>query len=561
MVKFFLRFTFFSLLLVSFSANAGHLFSQASSNTSINLSAGKGTQITQQSYESSNNNGLVTLDFNDESITGNTDNDWSAGDAIQITIGSWTQTYTYDTVASDSDLTSVSQDGGNFGATDATLIAANITPSDGDKWTVIAVSGKFTFSGYRIYVNGKTFNGTGAGVINQSTVVDASSIGGSGFKSTAAPNQKTGVGSHLDNISGNVGGKLDAFITMLSEQSTETQQEVLKSISPEQSQALGQSVNNTVSGSFDTVQVRLDSLRLGGTDVQNLNHSSGLSSGGVLDGILERHAWVKALGGKSKQDSEDGFAGADSRYHGVMGGMDFTTSADLTLGAAFAYARTDVNMNDYRDGDGADIDTYQLTAYFNQSFERFYLEGMLTYAYQNYETKRNTHVIGVAKGDFDGDMFAARLVTGMPLYMETITVTPFVGVEGYHTRQRGYTEKGADYLSMHINSNESNRFRSLVGTKVSKEFELSDGSILTPTLQVSWRHEFKEDGITTTSSFLGGGGQFESVGQNVDRNTGSISGRVNWAKTDSLSLGIELGAEASSGYRAYNGQLYADWTF
>ncbi|MEC9413777.1 MAG: autotransporter outer membrane beta-barrel domain-containing protein [Pseudomonadota bacterium] len=552
MVKFFLRFTFFSLLLVSFSANAGHLFTQGSSNTPINLKSGQGIEITQLSYESAGASGLVDIHFLGTGVDNNVS--WSAGDSLKVTIGSWSQTFSYDTLATD--FSNVTQSASSFRATDPTLAAANITPSGTTTFTIEATSGQFTFDGYRISVNGARYNGSNSGPIDQSQVVSSST-----FQSNAGSNQKTGVGQHLDQISGNVGGKLDDFITLLASQTPEKQQEVLKSISPEQSQALGQSVNNTVSGSFDTVQVRLDSLRLGGTDVQNLNHSSGLSSGGVLDGILERHAWVKALGGKSKQDSEDGFAGADSRYHGVMGGMDFTNSSDLTLGAAFAYARTDVNMNDYRDGDGADIDTYQLTAYFNQSFERFYVEGMLTYAYQNYETKRNTHVIGVAKGDFDGDMFAARLVSGMPLYLEQFTVTPFFGVEAYHTRQRGYTEKGADYLSMHINSNESNRFRSLVGTKVSKEFELSDGSILTPTLQVSWRHEFKEDGITTTSSFLGGGGQFESVGQNVDRNTGSISGRVNWAKTDSLSLGVELGAEASSGYRAYNGQLYADWTF
>jgi len=552
MVKFFLRFTFFSLLLVSFSANAGHLFTQGSSNTPINLKSGQGIEITQLSYESAGASGLVDIHFLGTGVDNNVS--WSAGDSLKVTIGSWSQTFSYDTLATD--FSNVTQSASSFRATDPTLAAANITPSGTTTFTIEATSGQFTFDGYRISVNGARYNGSNSGPIDQSQVVSSST-----FQSNAGSNQKTGVGQHLDQISGNVGGKLDDFITLLASQTPEKQQEVLKSISPEQSQALGQSVNNTVSGSFDTVQVRLDSLRLGGTDVQNLNHSSGLSSGGVLDGILERHAWVKALGGKSKQDSEDGFAGADSRYHGVMGGMDFTNSSDLTLGAAFAYARTDVNMNDYRDGDGADIDTYQLTAYFNQSFERFYVEGMLTYAYQNYETKRNTHVIGVAKGDFDGDMFAARLVSCMPLYLEQFAVTPFFGVEAYHTRQRGYTEKGADYLSMHINSNESNRFRSLVGTKVSKEFELSDGSILTPTLQVSWRHEFKEDGITTTSSFLGGGGQFESVGQNVDRNTGSISGRVNWAKTDSLSLGVELGAEASSGYRAYNGQLYADWTF
>lgn len=544
-------------------AQAGHLFTQASANTPINLSSGKGIQITQLTYETfGGTNGNVTIDFNDEMITGDATKDWSAGDAIQVTIGSWANTYTFDTLLTDGDLSGVSQDGGNINiGVDATLLAANITPEAGDKFIVIAKSGQFTFSGYRIYVNGKTFNGTGADTITQSQVVDASDLGDNSFEAKADSNQK-GLGQHLDKLSSTATGELATVITVLSAMTDESKELAIKLISPEQSQILGASATKSVSTGFDTVQVRLDTIRNGTDANAQMHHDSGegMSSGDA--GILERNAWVKALGGKAEQDASDGFAGSDSDFYGVMGGLDYTFENQLTLGAAFAYGRTDVSMTDYRNGDGADIDTYQVTAYFNKSLERIYVEGMLSYAYQNYETKRNTHLTGVAQGDFNGDMVSARLISGLPLAMnDKFTITPFIGAEAYHLRQRGYTEKGAGVLSLDVSSNEANRFRSIVGTKFGYHTELADGSILSPIVQLTWKHEFKDDGIKTTSSFLGGGGQFQSVGQDVDRDIYGVSGRLDWAKTDQLSLGIELGAEAASNYLGYNGQLYGKWRF
>lgn len=338
----------------------------------------------------------------------------------------------------------------------------------------------------------------------------------------------------------------------------------MKLISPEQSQALGQSASNTVSTSFDTVQVRLDSVRNGGVEssISAGNYDSGLSSGDETSSILERHMWIKAIGGTADQKSKNGFAGSDSDYHGVMGGLDLTTESNLTIGAAFAYARSNVNMNDFRNGDGADIDTYQLTGYFTRPIQKFYLEGMVTYAYHDFKTTRNTHLTGVAHGDFNGDMLAVRLVTGLPIALASdTTFTPYLGVEGFHSKQNSYTETGAGALSLAVSSNTANRFRTLAGVKLATDKQLTDGSILTPMMQVNWRHEFNVDGVNTTSSFLGGGGNFESVGQNVERNVYGLSGRLNWTKTERLSLGVELGTEAASGYRSYNGQLYGNWKF
>jgi outer membrane autotransporter protein len=550
------------VLSFSFSANAGHLFTQATANTPINLTSGTGIQVTQLTYEGGSNNGSVSVDMDQ---TGSIDPTiaWSAGDAVRITIGSWVQNFAFDTLTTD--FAGASQDGYGFDVNDPTLIAENITPGGAStQFTVLATAGQFTFEGYRIDVVGDKYNGTGAGPINQSQVVTAAQLSGGGAFEPAAESPQTALGTHLDAINGSVTGDLATVITVMAAMTDESKALAMKLISPEQSQALGQSAANTVSTSFDTVQVRLDALRVGGAGptIPSASHGSGLSSGDETSSILEHHMWLKAIGGTADQKSKDGFAGSDSDYHGVMGGLDITTESDLTVGAAFAYARSNVNMNDFRNGDGADIDTYQLTGYFNKPIQQFYLEGMLTYAYHNFNTTRNTHLTGIASGDFNGNMLAARLISGLPIALANdVTLTPYLGVEGFHSRQNAYTETGAGALSLDVSSNTANRFRSLAGAKLATNKQLADGSVLTPMVQLNWRHEFRVDGINTTSSFLGGGGNFESVGQNVERNVYGLSGRLNWAKTDSLSLGVELGGETASGYRSYNGQLYGNWKF
>ncbi|WP_438970779.1 autotransporter outer membrane beta-barrel domain-containing protein, partial [Methylophaga sp.] len=377
------------LIWFAMPVHAGHLFTQAAANEPINLSSGTGLEITQLTYEGGGNSGSVSIDF-DQTGSGDAALEWSAGDAVKVSIDSWTQTFSYDTLTSD--FTTASQSTNGLDVTDPSLVAANITTGNATTtFTVIATAGQFRFEGYRIQVVDSRYNGTGADTITQDQVVSEDELGGGVFE-TAAESNQTSLGQHLDSLSGSATGELADVITILDAMTDESKALAMKLISPEQSQVLGQSATNNVSTGFDTVQVRLDSVRSGTTalstaSTQHHGQASGLSSGD--DSVLERHAWLKAIGAKADRDSAGGFAGSDADFHGVMGGLDFTSDSQLTLGAAFAYGKTDVDMNDFRNGDGADIDTYQLTAYFSKSLDRVYFEGMLSYAYQNYETKRN----------------------------------------------------------------------------------------------------------------------------------------------------------------------------
>lgn len=556
-----LIFLFFSVLPTH--AFAGHLFTQASANTPIALTSGTGLQIDQLTYEGGSNDGRVLIYFDGSAGVDQAATDalnWSAGDALKVTIGSWVQTFNFDTLATD--FAGSYQSAYSLSATDPTLVAANITPGGiASTFTVVATAGAFTFTGYRITVVGDKYNGTGAGPINQSQVVQASQLGSGGFEPAATSLQK-GLGTHLDAINGTVSGPLATVITVMDAMTDESKALAMKLISPEQSRVLGQSTINVASTGFDTVQVRLDSVRVGGANFGRSHAETGMSSGDDVLSSLEKNIWMKALGGTADRDAKGGFAGSDSDFHGIMAGIDFTTDDDLTVGAAFSYAKTNVKMSGYRNGDGADIDTYQLTTYFSRTLEKFYVEGMFTYADQDFKTTRNTHLTGVASGSFGGNMFAARLVAGLPLSLKNnIVVTPFLGVEAYHLKQKSYSEKDAGALSLDVESNDSDRLRSLVGARLATAIELADGSVLSPSIKLNWKHEFKNDGVDTTSSFLGGGGSFQSIGQNVERDMYALSGRINWQKTDQLAFGVEIGAETASGYSSYNGNIYGRLSF
>jgi outer membrane autotransporter protein len=559
----------FMFLALPGAAHAGHLFTQASANTPINLTAGNGIQVTQLTYEGQSTQGNVLVYF-----SGN----WGSGDAMQINIGSWSRTFTYD-----SPLAGTSQSGSALSVNDPTLTAAGITTSPSMQWTVIATAGTFTFEGYRIYVSNGTFNGTGAAPINQSQVVSASSLGGGGFVPNAT-SQTVGLAKELEALSGGATGDLATIITAISNMTPEQQQQVIKQLSPETSQAIGQAAVNTAVAAMDTVQIRLDSLRTGvgvdqsahsgeydmiqaearasrrvAHDEEGEADSMGLSAG---NDSLKNHMWMKAFGGEASHDAKGGFAGSKDHVYGTMIGYD-TTVNNWLMGVALGYAKTNVNLTDYRSGDGADVQTYQATGYFGRSFGSWYLNGMFTYAMQDYETVRNTHTnFGVAQGDFNGDLYGLRVIAGMPIsFRETLTLTPYAGLEVNYIKQDAYTETGAGVLSLNVQSDAVYRIRSLIGAELASLTKLSNGTAIRPSVRFNWRHEFNDDGVNTTTSLVGGGNMFETVGQNVDRDVFGVSARLVWERTETMNISVEAGVEGASGYSSWSGQVMAGWRF
>ncbi len=180
-------------LVISNSALAGHLFSQNSQigNTPVLLSGGNGVIVQQRTWESNSTSTSVSLYFftgNSFTALGNTDTSWgtrtsdekawSTGDSIALTIGNFTTTITYQA----GDNSTTASRSLSIPTLSPSVTSVNASPSTWNtgeatyQWTVQSVAGSFAFEGYRVYTSGYTFNGTGAGPINTSTVVDSSQI-------------------------------------------------------------------------------------------------------------------------------------------------------------------------------------------------------------------------------------------------------------------------------------------------------------------------------------------------------------------------------------------------
>jgi autotransporter-associated beta strand protein len=188
------------------SVQAGHLFTQSSLNTPTWIQAGQGISIDQYGTEyGSGYPTSITLNFSAPSsvpagadTTNSNWSSWSAGDVLEINLPLANATYNY-TIAYDAASSGTTCAYDFCGSTTANVAAADILASDvvlplhagqtstfdstdtSFAWSIVSKAGEFSLSGYRIYTSAGTLNGTGAGLLDQSSVVSASQAqGGSG---------------------------------------------------------------------------------------------------------------------------------------------------------------------------------------------------------------------------------------------------------------------------------------------------------------------------------------------------------------------------------------------
>jgi len=187
------------LLALPYSASAGHLFTQASTNTPTWIQAGQGIAIQQFTVENNNfdSGSEIEIDFEEPTdVPAGADtstSDWwefSTGDVLRLNLPLEDATYTYTFAFDASESCQYDQCGGDVGAdyayvdTPGLFSSASIVdtvgedgdPKEGDgyfTWSVTAVAGEFSLAGYRIYTADGIIDGTGAGPLTQDSVISA----------------------------------------------------------------------------------------------------------------------------------------------------------------------------------------------------------------------------------------------------------------------------------------------------------------------------------------------------------------------------------------------------
>jgi outer membrane autotransporter protein len=203
---------------------------------------------------------------------------------------------------------------------------------------------------------------------------------------------------------------------------------------------------STLSSVNHIVQARLDSVR-------------GMSSGDSF--VNDQRAWVKPFGSWSKQDDRNGVAGFDSRTYGLVSGVDAEVSRTTRVGAAFAYARSNVDGNSTVAPHGSTVDSYQAIAYGSMDLgNRIDFSFQADIGHNANDGHRDIAFANArAASSFSSNTAHAGGAIGRTLTVAPGTAfTPSLRADYTVIRDNGYTETGAGALNLSVDGRTTKSF-------------------------------------------------------------------------------------------------------
>jgi uncharacterized protein with beta-barrel porin domain len=222
----------------------------------------------------------------------------------------------------------------------------------------------------------------------------------------------------------------------------------------------------------------------------------GLNSGD--DMLTDQHLWFKAFGSWLDQDNRKGVSGYNGNTYGFTAGADGELTEQDRIGAAFTYAKADLNAST----NSAVVDLYQLTGYGSHDLNETTWLDYQAGVGQNVNTgDRDIRFANrTAKSDYKS--YTANAGVGLsqriPLAGSTSFI-PSVRADYLWLRDESYTEKDAGVLNLKVNSNTADAF--IVGLDGKLNHQTEAGYSLTANAGIGY--DLIHDRTSITAAYAG----------------------------------------------------------
>lgn len=364
-------------------------------------------------------------------------------------------------------------------------------------------------------------------------------------------NATSGAAAALEALGANATGELATVQnTLESATSAGAIASALETLAPSVDSGVTVSSLSTQTASLGTVSDRLASVRGGAT---------GMAAG---DGAANRAAWVQAFGSAANQGIRNGIAGYSADTVGMAFGADTDELVEgYRTGLAFSYASTDVDSKSSNNA-STDIDSYQLTAYGSTEIDEYFVDGMVSVGFNDYEGTRTVSGVGTASADYDGMQYGAKVEVGRN-YAELYgaTITPVAGLQYSMLDIDEYTETGAGGANLKVDTETSHALIARVGAKARWNLEGPAGLSYMPELRAGLSYDLIGDEQESTANFTGGGTSFNTTGSKVAQFGVNLGASVTITEGDGFEVLASYDAEVKDDYNSHSGVLRARWEF
>lgn len=319
-------------------------------------------------------------------------------------------------------------------------------------------------------------------------------------------------------------------------------EDALTALAPETAPAVQQAATEGANQIFGAVGTRLSGGAVAAT-------KQGMSSG---DNPFTKVAvWVQGLFNKAKLDDTSKSKGFDSKTYGTALGVESKISEDVKLGIGYAYSKTDIDgfMRD------TDVKTHTAILYGEYKPKNWYVNAIASYGWSDYDEKKNVAGVGV-KADWDVEPFALQMMTGYDMYFNGFGVTPEAGLRYIHVKQDKYT----DTAGQSVKSDDSDIVTGVLGAKIAKSYNLSNGMLLTPEFKAAMTYDISHDNSKSTVTLVNGS-SYSVTGKPLNRFGVELGAGVTAELNDNVEVSLGYEGKFRKDYQDHTGLINAKYKF
>lgn len=466
----------------------------------------------------------------------------------------------------------------NLDGSNITLKSLGYSFAQGQRYVVVAAKGSlsnigttYSANGYTVTVKTQTDTSDGSytdlmltlsgGTTDSSNPIDSDTSGSSSPINNATTHNAASTLGGLYKYTGTDANLLAVFNPAAALDTADSANRAGAQLSPAaMASSTSQAVDTSSQAIMHVLASHMDTLRLA------RGRTTGIPTGGNTNDV---GLWGQVFGGHASQGLRDDISGYRANYRGLLIGADRSINDSLRVGALLNATKTSIDGEGDNTGSSADVNSYGATAYGTYTGDPWYVNVMAGAARQQYNTTRAisyTGFSGTADGNFNGSQYLAAARAGYPFDLDAwlpgTTLTPIVGLRYSTLRQNGYTETGGA-AALSVTPVTYNSLKSELGVKLERDIDTSYGMLL-PSVQLGWRHEYKDSATQVGASFAAdgtGSTVFMTQGATPVSDVAVLDVGVTLLKKSNLSLSAKYTLEAGGGYLAQAGSMQVSWQY
>ena len=271
--------------------------------------------------------------------------------------------------------------------------------------------------------------------------------------------------------------------------------------------------------------------------------------------------WAQTFDTYLHQDPRGLSNGYDANIWGASMGYDVPVIDNFICGFNAGYAWNNIRTKD--NSARTTADNYEGSVYGSYSHDAYYIDSVLSFGYNQYNSTRNVAFGGLnctPTSDYGGQQYSAYMESGYTFKNNNVTLTPLGSVQYTHLHVNGYTENNGGAVDLNVDSQDYDMFQTGLGARLAYKIAGKDYTFI-PDIHVKWLYDFIGDNQQAASTFTGGGASFPTTGFTPAQSSYDFGTRWVFLSKRNVTLSLNYDFELKEDFYSHSGYFNARYDF